>query len=77
MAFSKDHYDNSVERDKRECKMTSGKLLQLLLQGSKQGGLAVGDAVNQEQSMSLRDTEKLAQKDVLMDGTCSEGRCRR
>lgn len=23
--------------------------------------------------MSLRETEKLAQQDVLMDGTCSEG----
>lgn len=33
--------------------------------GSKEGGLAVGDIVDGEQSMCLRDTEKLIQQDVM------------
>lgn len=50
--------------------MTSGEAI-AIHQGSKEGGLAVGDAVDGEQSMSLRDTEKLIQQDVVMDGSCS------
>lgn len=44
--------------------MTSGELI-AVLQGSREGGLAVGDIVDGEQSMSLRDTEKLIQQDVM------------
>lgn len=64
MAFSKDQFENSVERDKSGCNMTSGELT-AVLQGSKEGGLAVGDIVNGEQSMILRGPEKLIQQDIM------------
>lgn len=43
-----------------------------VLQGSKDGGLAGGDAINGEKSMRWRDTEALIQQDVMTDGSCSE-----
>lgn len=42
-----------------------------VLQRSKDGGLAVGDAVDGEKWMSWRDTKELRQQDVRTDGTCS------
>lgn len=61
-AFSKDHYD------KNECKMTSGKAT-AVHQGSKDGALAMDDG---EKLTSLREREELIQRDVMMNGTCSE-----
>lgn len=43
-----------------------------VLQGSKDGGLEEGDAINGEKSMRWRDTEALIQQDVMTDGSCSE-----
>lgn len=42
-AFSKAHYDYSVETDNSGYKMTSGQAT--AIQGSKEGGLMVGVAV--------------------------------
>lgn len=44
--------------------MASGDLT-AVLQGSKEGGLAVDDIVDGEQSVSLRDAEKLTRQDVM------------
>lgn len=53
LAFSKDLYDYSVGRDKGGCKMTSGEAT-AVMQGSQDGGLAVGVAANSEKLTVLR-----------------------